>query len=174
MKEQELEQDLLKKAFQIHGILNKRGGVETSNKMIHTKDEVVAKTTLTHSKAADLLKLLSTYGFIKFVEMIEMQKIGLKCRSNFYFHFNLKPENIVQSIKEDIKLSLDALQTNLSRLGVYAGEPERQAAVDSILKADFMKASKPKRSPKKAKEVIETVKEESNGNAEAESTTTEE
>lgn len=174
MKEQELEQDLLKKAFQIHGILNKRGGIETSNQLIHTKDEVVAKTTLTHSKASELLKLLSVYGFIKFEEQEEMQKIGLKYRTNFYFRFNLKPENIVQSIMEDIKLSLDALQTNLSRLGVYAGEMERQAAVDSILKADFMKASKPKRSPKKAKEVIETVKEESNGNAEAESTTTEE
>ena len=100
--------------------------------LIHTETEVVRKTTLTHSKTAEVLNLLSVFGFITFT------------KGHHEFKFNADPKVAIDAVRKDVFASCEALKFNETRFRTIVGQVEPDVMKQLDLTAQLMKDVKRK------------------------------
>ena len=93
----------------LYDLITPKNVIDTIN-LIHTETEIVKKTTLTHSKTAEVLNLLSVFGFITFT------------KGHHEFKFNVDPEIAIESARKDVIASCEAFRFNKMRFDTIVSQ----------------------------------------------------
>lgn len=115
------------KALTLFNMLTKNGDVTKAEDMVFSEKQVTKLTSLSHSKAKDLLELLRLFGMVEFVQA--------KSPFTFKFHFGAetRQNSIMLDISEDCALVRVDMERYISAINqTDLADNEKEAKINEM------------------------------------------
>lgn len=115
------------KALTLFNMLTKNGDVTKAEDMVFSEKQVIKLTSLSHSKAKDLLELLRLFGMVEFIQA--------KSPFTFKFHFGAetRQNSIMLDISEDCALVRVDMERYISAINqTDLADNEKEAKINEM------------------------------------------